>query len=173
MNKLVVISGCSGGGKSSLLSELNNQGYAVIEEVGRKIVKEYGDLNPLLRCEMIITKSIEVFHQAEKTQLVKENVIFFDRCILEGISYYQTLKIPDANKYDHFIDELRYYPIIFMAPPWKEIFCKDDERKHSFEDATSEYERLMSTYPKYGYHLMELPKIDVKGRIEFILSNIR
>ena len=40
MNKLIVISGCSSGGKSTLLEELKNNGYAVIPEVGREIVKE-------------------------------------------------------------------------------------------------------------------------------------
>lgn len=34
-NRLVVISGYSGGGKSTLLSELNKQGYHVVPEVGR------------------------------------------------------------------------------------------------------------------------------------------
>ena len=36
----VVISGCSGGGKSTLLAELGARGYAVFEEPGRAIVKE-------------------------------------------------------------------------------------------------------------------------------------
>ncbi len=51
MKKLVVLSGCSGGGKSTLLSELSYQGYAVREEVCREIIKEYGDLDPLARGE--------------------------------------------------------------------------------------------------------------------------
>ncbi|MGE8398258.1 MAG: AAA family ATPase, partial [Comamonas sp.] len=32
MNPFVLISGCSGGGKSTLLSELQNRGYTVIQE---------------------------------------------------------------------------------------------------------------------------------------------
>jgi ABC-type lipoprotein export system ATPase subunit len=39
-NNYVVISGCSGGGKSTLLSELVNRGYSVVLEPGRQIVKE-------------------------------------------------------------------------------------------------------------------------------------
>ena len=34
----VVISGCSGGGKSTLLAELARRGYAVVEEPGRRII---------------------------------------------------------------------------------------------------------------------------------------
>ena len=39
-NHLVVISGCSSGGKSTLLTELLQRGYATVEEPGRRIVRE-------------------------------------------------------------------------------------------------------------------------------------
>ena len=38
MNRFVVISGCSGGGKSMLLAELGRRGHSIIEEPGRRIV---------------------------------------------------------------------------------------------------------------------------------------
>lgn len=37
---LFVISGCSGGGKSTLLSELERRGFSTVAEPGRAIVKE-------------------------------------------------------------------------------------------------------------------------------------
>ena len=37
---LVVVSGCSGGGKSTLLAEMARRGYLVFPEPGRQIVKE-------------------------------------------------------------------------------------------------------------------------------------
>ena len=37
---LIVITGCSGGGKSTLLAELAGAGEQVFEEPGRQIVKE-------------------------------------------------------------------------------------------------------------------------------------
>jgi predicted ATPase len=40
VDHLVVISGCSGGGKSTLLAELAQRGYGVVEEPGRRIVRE-------------------------------------------------------------------------------------------------------------------------------------
>ena len=40
VNCFVVISGCSSGGKSTLLAELGRRGYAVVEEPGRRIVKD-------------------------------------------------------------------------------------------------------------------------------------
>ena len=39
-DRFVVISGCSCGGKSTLIAELGRRGYAVVEEPGRRIVRE-------------------------------------------------------------------------------------------------------------------------------------
>jgi predicted ATPase len=47
-NKLIIISGCSGGGKSTLLSELTSIGYSVIPEIGREIVKEQVRTNGII-----------------------------------------------------------------------------------------------------------------------------
>jgi predicted ATPase len=62
--------------------------------------------------------------------------------------------------------------IIFMAPPWEEIFCQDDERKKSFEDAVQEYEQLLKSYNQYGYQMLELPKSSVKQRFQFVMPVI-
>ena len=40
MDRFVVISGCSSGGKSTLIAELGKRGHAVVDEPGRRIVKE-------------------------------------------------------------------------------------------------------------------------------------
>jgi predicted ATPase len=39
-DRFIVLSGCSGGGKSTLLAALQRRGFAVFEEPGRQIVKE-------------------------------------------------------------------------------------------------------------------------------------
>lgn len=175
MNRLVVISGCSSGGKSTLLSELKSRGYTTVSEVGREIVKEQlaagANITPWQKpiefCELLIERSIAAYKLAQGMTDVKGQVIFFDRSFLEGVGYFQSLKI---HRYDHFVDELRYYSTIFIAPPWKEIFCQDEERKHTFEDAVEDYERDLKFYIQCAYRITKLPKVGVKKRIEFLLS---
>jgi predicted ATPase len=177
MNRFVVISGCSSGGKSTLLSELKARGYATVSEVGREIVKEQlakgGNITPWEKpiefCEQLVERSIAVYKLAQEMPDVMGQVVFFDRCFLEGVGYFQSQEI---NRYDHFVNELRYYPTIFIAPPWKEIFRHDRERKNTFENAIAEYERDLKFYRKCSYHLIELPKTTVKERAEFILSKL-
>lgn len=178
--KLVIISGCSGGGKSALLSALSDSGYYTIPEVGRQIVKEQLDTkgsitpwdNPTAFCELLITRSITAYHKVQTIEHPKKDLLFFDRSFLDGVSYYQTLKIPNSGKYNHFIDELRYYSTVFMTPPWPEIFCNDDERKHSFEDAVLEYHRLLEFYAGCDYKILEIPKNSVQERLQFVIANI-
>ena len=101
MNKLIIISGCSGGGKSTLLTELSSQGYTVIPEVGREIVKEQLSTkgnstpwqNPKSFCELVIEKSRTRYDHAKTLPGAKDQLIFFDRSVLDGISFYQTLKV--------------------------------------------------------------------------------
>lgn len=38
--RFVIISGCSGGGKSTLIDELAKRGHAVVEEPGRRIIAD-------------------------------------------------------------------------------------------------------------------------------------
>lgn len=179
-NKFIVISGCSGGGKSTLLTELQKNNYSVVPEIGRELVKEQLAINgkilpwqePLLFCEELINRSVAAYNQATQIKSAKEHMIFFDRCFLEGISYYQMLK-PNDKKYNHLVKELRFYSTIFMAPPWQEIFCEDSERKNSFENAVEEYERLSKNYVEYGYELTLLPKSNVEQRLQFILKKTK
>lgn len=40
MDRFIILSGCSGGGKSTLLTQLARRGFATVEEPGRRIVIE-------------------------------------------------------------------------------------------------------------------------------------
>jgi predicted ATPase len=51
----VVISGCSGGGKSTLLAELARRGYGVVEEPGRRIIVNEG-LRPEVDMEAFLRR---------------------------------------------------------------------------------------------------------------------
>lgn len=170
MQKFVILSGCSGGGKSTLLEELKRQGYSVVEEAGRKIVKEHGDLELQVLCEMIIAKSLEAYQQAKTMTKVKDGIIFFDRSFLEGINYFLSINMP---KYDYLIDEFRYYPVVYMTPPWKEIYVQDKERKHTIDDGVKEYNQLITFYPSCGYEIVVLPKVSVQERVEFVLAELK
>jgi predicted ATPase len=40
----------------------------------------------------------------------------------------------------------RYNRRVFIAPPWREIFQQDSERKQDFDEAVRTYDSLVATY---------------------------
>ncbi len=40
------------------------------------------------------------------------------------------------------------------------------------QEASDEYERLVRVYPQYGYQMLEIPKVSIKDRFEFVMSFI-
>lgn len=182
MKQLVVITGCSSGGKSTLIAELKTRGYWTVPEPGRIIVKEAlasgSDLTPWQRpidfCAAIIQRGIADYQEKQALCASQESqYCFFDRCFLDAVCYFQTLTRPDAHQYNHLVSSMRFCPLVFMVPPWPDIYCQDEERKHSLTEAMVEHERLMAFYPQYGYQVVEVPKASVAERIDFILVKLK
>jgi predicted ATPase len=179
-NKLIVITGCSGGGKSTLTDTLNKMGYTTMPEAGRIIVKDQltnnGDnlpwTNEMGFCNLLIEKSLVFYKNALLINNAKDNIVFFDRSFLDAVSYYQAHTEKDVDSYNALIEQFKFSNPVFMTPPWKEIFSEDAERKHSYEAAVSEYDRLKQFYPKHGYTVIDIPPSSIEKRIEFIFSLI-
>ena len=70
---------------------------------------------------------------------------------------------------------MRSYPYnskVFVAPPWPAIFAQDAERKQTPDEAEWTYRALVGTYADYGYELVELPRVSVAERVEFVLKQV-
>lgn len=172
--QFIVLSGCSGGGKSLLLAELGRRGFAIYEEPGRQVVKEQlligGDALPWanvdLFLELTISRSIHHLVMASRS----EKIAFFDRGIIDQISGYGARGVEMPAHLRNAAEAFRYREQVFIVPPWPEIFANDAERRHSFEDAVAGYERLVETYEQFGYQPMIVPKLDVSARTDFVLA---
>jgi predicted ATPase len=70
------------------------------------------------------------------------------------------------------VRRLRYADTVFMAPPWREIFHEDAERRHGFAEAEAEYRALVDAYRALGYTLVELPRSDVETRVRFVTQRL-
>jgi predicted ATPase len=175
MTGLVVISGCSGGGKSTLLAELADRGFAVVEEPGRRIVKQelegsgaalpWVDMIAFARCAMEMGRSDVAAARANA------GWIFFDRGMIDAaaaLQYITGQSIPDELKAGGF-----YHGQVFLTPPWPEIYVTDSERLHGFDEAVAEYDRLAAVYLSLGYEVILLPKVNIPQRADFILDALK
>lgn len=170
-NNFVILSGCSGGGKSTLLAELANRGYTVILEPGRQIVKEQtiinGDALPWINLSKFLDLALSRYIFQFNAQTESEKFVFFDRGIIDSV---QLEKQPEYFK--KAAESFKYNRLVFLVPPWEEIFTNDPERKHDFGTAKKEYEELLVKYKQFGYDTVIVPKMAVKERADFILEKL-
>ena len=174
MNRFVVISGCSGGGKSTLLAELKRRGHAVVEEPGRRIVREElaGDgaalpwVDPVAFARRAVAMALADRDAVEGLK----GWAFFDRGLIDAAAALEHASGEPA------LEPLgrahRYHGRVFLAPPWPEIYVNDPERPHGFEAARAEYERLLEAYETLGYVVTILPKADVAARADLVLESL-
>jgi len=169
---MVVISGCSGGGKSSLLTEMAARGFPIRPEPGRQIVKEQlyigGDALPWANtrkfAELCVWRALYFYNTADPT----EKPILFDRSIVDNIAGLQRVGLDVPDYLEEALKRYRYAPKVYVVPPWRELFVVDVERRHSFEEAQAEYESLLDDYPAAGYDVVIIPKGTVRERADFL-----
>ncbi|MGC4390855.1 MULTISPECIES: AAA family ATPase [unclassified Agrobacterium] len=173
MNRFIILSGCSGGGKSTLLAELARRGFVTVEEPGRRIVIEEtrkgGTALPWIDIEAFARRAIAMALE-DRQKAPPDGLVFFDRSLIDAASALRHVSG------DGFIDTLknthRYNRLVFLTPPWPEIYRGDDERRHGFDAAVEEYDRLVRDYEALGYDSIVLPKSGIEERADFILARI-
>jgi predicted ATPase len=172
--RFIVISGCSGGGKSSLLAELARRGHAVVEEPGRRIVREQleagGQALPWMDMAAFARRAIEVAAADLEAAEARPSWVFFDRGLIDAV-----VALEHATGAPAPLGRAQrpYRRSVFLAPPWPEIYAADPERRHGFEEAAAEYGRLAAGYRRLGYRAVLLPKASVEARAEFVLERLK
>ncbi|MBP1848705.1 AAA family ATPase [Rhizobium halophytocola] len=174
MDRFVILSGCSGGGKSTLLSALAERGYATVEEPGRRIVEralaEGGrrDELPGIDPGKFAHAALKMALQDRADAMRLDGPVFFDRSLIDAATALHHAT-GEAGWLARLAAEHRYHRLVFLTPPWPEIYRKDTERQHDLAAAEAEYERLLDVYPRLGYETMMLPEASVEVRVAEIL----
>jgi predicted ATPase len=173
-NSHVVVSGCSGGGKSTLLGELELRGFLVVSEPGRRIVEEElrGDGSALPWRDLSAFASLAMKVAADDRERVmdKANWVFFDRGLVDAAVAFEHSTGRSAE--DLLARYPRYHQRVFLTPPWPEIYVTDNARRHQISEAVEEYDRLVVAYRELGYDVVVLPKVPVDERANFILRHL-
>jgi predicted ATPase len=172
----IVISGCSGGGKSTLIEGLALRGFRTVAEAGRIIIREQMKtdgralpwIDPALFAEKLATLAIDQYASVADCN----RITFFDRCIVEPVAYCLRMGVELPASTKDAADACRYDNPIFMVPPWESIFVEDTERQHSFDEAVAEYDALLKAFETFEYKVCVIPKMKPADRVDFILNEI-
>jgi predicted ATPase len=145
-----------------------------VEEPGRRIVRQEvlgkGTALPWIEPLAFARRAVALALADRKEARRLHGWIFFDRGLIDAAVALQHWSGEPALarvRRSH-----RYYQRVFLAPPWPEIYVTDSERRHGFDAAVTEYQRLVAVYPSLGYEITVLPKLSVAERAEFILRTL-
>lgn len=174
MHRFVILSGCSGGGKSTLLAELARLGHATIKEPGRRIVAEEqasgGSALPWLDMPAFARRAIDMALADRERASQTTGWVFFDRSLIDAAA-----ALAHASGDETVLDlcqRHRYHDTVFLTPPWPDLYAPDAERRHGLEAAIAEYDRLTALFPRLGYEIVLLPKVSVAERAAMLLARL-
>ncbi len=172
MNRFYVVTGGPGAGKSTLIAALNAGGYAAMPESGRDVIRTQvaagGTALPWADraafAALMFAKDVANYRNAEASG----GIVMFDRGLPDTVGYLTHCGLAVPDEIAATAASMRYNTTVFIAPPWREIFDNDAERKQDFAEAQATFTVMQNTYTALGYQLVELPRAPVAARVAFI-----
>jgi predicted ATPase len=108
--------------------------------------------------------------RAYEENVGRERPFFFDRGLPDVLCYARLIGSPEAETIAAVCQRFRYNQIVFIAPPWEEIYVTDLERKQTFAEAIATHELMVRVYEELGYRLVELPRVSARERAQFMVG---
>jgi predicted ATPase len=175
-DRLFVITGGPGSGKSTLIEALAADGIWSMPEAGREIIRDQVEIGGKALpwsdrrafAELMLSWEIRSYRDA----LRLNRPVVFDRGVPDVLGYLRLSGLPIPSHASRAAQVFRYHRRVFVAPPWPQIFTQDRERKQSFDEACATHAAMIETYSDLGYELIPLPLASVEERVQFLLTAI-
>ncbi|MEM7566429.1 MAG: AAA family ATPase [Pseudomonadota bacterium] len=165
----VVLSGCSGAGKSSLLAEMASRGWSVAPEAGRRVLEEgprpWEDAPGFVRAATTLA--------AADYDAARPGVTVFDRGLVDLLAYLPFKGEPIPDDLADMAKRRRYADTVFWAEPWPAVFADDGSRGKTISDAAAEANALADVYDGLGYRRITLPQLSIAARADWLETRLR
>ncbi|PKP81087.1 MAG: ATPase [Alphaproteobacteria bacterium HGW-Alphaproteobacteria-18] len=175
-NTYFVLTGGPGSGKTTLLECLRAQGMSVMPEAGRAIIQAQSAIDGpavpwgdrALYAELMLSWELRAYAAAAGLP----GPILFDRGLPDIVGYLTLEGLAVPAHIRRAARDYRYNATVFIAPPWREIFHQDAERRQDFKTAELTYEAMLRVYTGLGYRMLELPRAPIQDRADFVSAHI-
>ena len=172
---VVIVTGGPGFGKTSVIERLSNLGFRVGSEIARELIEEQvktGGVKLPWKDIQAFREEVFVRRLSFLNSVTDDELAFSDRGIPDQLAFARYQGAADPHVLVKNAEKYRYFPVVFLTSPWKEIYHQDSIRTETFEEASRLHEFICQTYHDLGYQLIDLPKTAPSDRAEFIKNYI-
>lgn len=144
-------------------------------EPGRRVIAEErngnGDALPWKNarafCHRVIETGLADFRQTDRS------LVIFDRSALDALIWFDRTNTPLDENIRQAILDLQYDRLVYLVPPWPEIFEQDQDRRHDLSEAIAEYGALCDRLPVYGFQPVIVPKKPIPARADWLEAQLQ
>jgi len=175
-HKTALLIGAPSTGKTSVLQALKEKGFTCYDEISRQVtlqaraegITHLFKEHPLLFSEKLLLGRIQQFKQSAA---IPTEWTFLDRGLPDITAYMDMVNQTFPDKFEK-ANKAFIYEKVFWFPVWENIYQQDNERYEDFKTARLIERYLLKWYSLYNYSIIEVPKVSIEERVEFITSNL-
>jgi predicted ATPase len=167
-----IITGAPCSGKTSVIRELERQGYSVVHEAARAYIDQ--QLAAGYRLEQIKADKLAFeSHILEKklrieASLPPDEAIFFDRGTPDSIAYFKLAGLDTTYPLDKS-KGIRYRRVFFFE---RLLFLNDPVRAEDENTAQQLDTLIQESYRMLGYKIVRVPVLSIQKRVDYILNRL-
>ena len=170
----IAFTGGPGFGKTTTIAALEARGYQCVPESARAIIQERMRMGLSKRppaeefAEQILRRDQARYRNMQQTP----GPVFFDRGIVDALGMCHEAGLAGSLEIEQVLCDYPFHLEALIFPPWKEIYAQDAERDQTFDEAVAVDAAIRRWYRRCGIDLIDVPRVDVDGRCEFILGRL-
>jgi predicted ATPase len=170
----IVLTGCPGGGKTTLLEALQVRGYVVARDSARVIIQAHRRHvmsprpKPLAFAYEVLHEDVRQYEQ----YVFHGGDVFFDRGVLDSLCMLHGLGALRQDELETALARYPYHRQVFILPPWEQIYATDAERDQTFAEAVHVHRLASDWYRRCEYEVIEVPKVSVAERCQHVIRSL-
>ena len=170
-NRLVVVAGGPGAGKTTLMEHLAGGAVTMHGDAARQITRSRCAAGLSLRPDTLtFAQSLLAMEIAERDEAIaREGEHLFERSVIDAPGMLKGCRGTPVDEIERIVQE-NPNDLVFLATAWQDIYVDDVERDEGFSHARRVGEQTRQWYKRCGYNPIVLPLADVETRSGFVRS---